>query len=240
MGWWALGCWALTVPICAQTGGDQVRFEVASVKRHADTGSTQAGIEENEGFVRIVNLPLRTVIAIAYGVRDTNVEGPSWLERNRFDITARPPDGYQRRQLPVALRNLLGDRFRLVARRETREGRGFALRTLDSGHRLRESAGPRTFLTGRPGLIAGNGRSVGELAPLLSKMVEAPVADETALTGVYDVRLEWTPQLAAGADAHDISIFTALREQLGLRLEPTRTTIEVVAVTSIDETPTAD
>ena len=225
----------------AQTADEQLRFEVASIKAHADGGDARAGIEENEGFVRIVNLPLRTVIAIAYDVRDTNVEGPSWLERRRFDITAKPPDGYQRRQLPVVLRNLLADRFTLVARRETREGRGYALRPLTGGHRLKESVGPRTFLTGRPGLIAGNGRSIGELIPLLSQMVGAPVVDDTGLKGVYDVKLEWTPQLtAAGADAQDISIFTALREQLGLRLEPIRTAVDVVVVSSIEETPTPD
>jgi uncharacterized protein (TIGR03435 family) len=55
----------------AQTADDQLRFEVASIKAHVDGGDARAGIEENEGFVRIVNLPLRTVIAIAYDVRET-------------------------------------------------------------------------------------------------------------------------------------------------------------------------
>ena len=105
-----------------------MRFEVASVKPHADTGSTQAGIEETGSAVRIVNLPLRAVIAIAYGVKSSDVQGPGWLDRRAFDIAAKPPDGYTRTQLPALLRTLLADRFELVARRETRKGRGFALR----------------------------------------------------------------------------------------------------------------
>ena len=226
----ALAAAALGARVLAQVPVP-VRFEVASVKPHADTGSTQAGIEENEGFVRIINLPLQAVIGIAYGVKASDVAGPSWLGRRTFDIVAKPPEGYQRSQLPAALRALLADRFELVARRDTRDGRGFALRIQTGGHRLRESTGPRTFLTGRPGLIAGNGRSIGELAALLSQMVGAPVVDETSLKGAYDLKLEWTEELP---------IYTALREQLGLRLEPITTPVETVVVTSIRETPTPD
>ena len=222
---------------------EPLRFDVASVKLHADDGGIRAGIEENEGFVRIDNLPLRAVISLAYGVMGSAVVGPAALDRLTFDIAARPPSGYQRTQLPILLRNLLVDRFKLVARRETRQGRGYALRVATTGHRLRESTGPRTFLTGRPGLIAGNGRSIGELIPVLAQMVGTPVVNETALGGVYDVKLEWTPQLAASAGAAvepELSIFTAVREQLGLRLEPIQTAVDVVVIDSVEETPTPD
>jgi uncharacterized protein (TIGR03435 family) len=241
---WTLGLWiaALGVRALAQAP-EPLRFEVASVKLHADDGNMRAGIEEDEGFVRIRNLPLRTIIAIAYGVRLDAVTGPGWLERRAFDISARPPEGYQRSQLPMLLRNLLVERFKLVAHPETRQGRGYALRIPATGHRLRESTGPRTFLTGRPGLIAGNGRSMGELIPLVAQMVGTPVVNETALGGVYDVKLEWTPQLAATAGAAvepELSIFTAVREQLGLRLEPIQTPIDVVVIDSVEEAPTPD
>jgi uncharacterized protein (TIGR03435 family) len=241
--WCALWC-AVALGVRTLTQAQEVlRFEVASVKPHADDGSIRAGIEENEGFVRIGNLPLRVIIAIAHGVRSDAVIGPAWLDRRAFDISARPPEGYQRSQLPILLRNLLADRFMLVAHRERREGRGYALRIAATGHLLRESTGPRTFLTGRPGLIAGNGRSIGELSPLLAQMVGAPVVNETALGGVYDVKLEWTPQLAASAGPAidlELSIFTAVREQLGLRLEPIQTNLDVVVVDNVEETPTPD
>jgi uncharacterized protein (TIGR03435 family) len=218
-----------------------MRFEVASVKPHPDTGDTRAGIEEHEGLVRIGNLPLRAIIAIAYEVMPAAVNGPAWLDRRTFDIVARPPQGYTRAQMPTLLRNLLVERFMLVARRETREGAGYALRVAPAGHRLRESAGPRTFLTGRPGLIAGNGRPMSDLVQLLSRMVGAPVVDETALKGVYELKLEWTPQLnAEGAGDSDLSIFTAVREQLGLRLDRITTSASVVVVSSAQELPTPD
>ena len=90
-----------------------------------------------------------------------------------------------------------------------------------------------------PGLIAGNGRSIGELVALLSRMVSAPVVDETKLTGVYDLELEWTAQLNASAE-QDLSIFTALREQLGLQLDPIRAQVDTIVVEGLREQPTAD
>jgi uncharacterized protein (TIGR03435 family) len=226
----------------AQAIDDALQFEVASVKPHADTGGTQAGIEENESSVRIGNLPLRTVIAIAYGVMESRVVGPGWLQRRTFDVVAKPPAGYQRRQLGVLLQNLLADRFKLLAHREQREVQGYVLRVDRGGHKLRESTGQKTFLTGRPGLIAGHGRSIAEITPLLSQMVSGPVVDETALRGAYDITLQWTAQLSGtntGAEP-EVSIFTALREQLGLRLEPSRTYADFVIVDSVAETPTPD
>jgi uncharacterized protein (TIGR03435 family) len=227
----------------AQSTLDPLRFEVASVKPHIDNGGTAAGIEESQSSVRIANLPLRTVIAIAYDVMDSRVVGPGWIERRTFDIVAKPPARYERAQLATLLRNLLADRFRLVAHDEKREVHGYALRVEKDGHKLRAATGPRTFLTGRAGLIAGNGRSMSEIAPLLSQMVRATVVDETALKDAYDIRLEWTPSLASPATVAaepEVSLFTALREQLGLRLEPVKAVAQFVIVDRVDETPTPD
>lgn len=226
----------------AQAHDEHLRFEVASIKPHGDAGGTQAGIEINESLVRITNLSLRAVIGIADGVRDSLLVGPARLDRGHFDIVAKPPAGWDYAQLPMLMRNLLADRFKLVAHHEMKEVPGYALRIPAGGSRLRQSDGPRTYLTGRPGLIAGNGRSVSELVSLLSQMVSTPVVDETELKGAYDLKLEWTPQLSAsnvGTSAEpEVSIFTALREQLGLRLEPIRVTTDVVVVDSVNELPT--
>ena len=243
-------CWTTVVLLVlrlgtgsAQSNDEQLRFEVASIVPHVDTGDTQAGIEVNETFVRIRNLSLRAVIGIAYGVRDSRLVGPSRLDKRQFDIVAKPPAGWDRRQMPTLLRALLADRFKLVIHHEMKEVPGYALRLLARGHRMRQSDGPRTYLTGRPGLIAGNGRSVSELARLLEQMVGTPVVDETGLKGAYDLRLEWTPQLSAASSLRalaepEVSVFTALQEQLGLRLEPIKVTADVVVVDSVEEMPT--
>ena len=141
------------------------------------------------------------------------------------------------------MRNLLMDRFKLRAHTESKIVQGFALTAAPGGHRLRAGS-ERTFLTGRPGLIQGNGRTIAELTNLVADAVASPVVDRTGLSGTYDLKLEWTPQLAASAATPsgqaEVSIFTALREQMGLRLDSIPVPIEVVVVDAVERTPTAN
>ena len=225
----------------AQTSSpdDRLRFEVASIKLVTDAVRDRIGIQNTAGGVEIAALPLRSLIRMAYAVRE--VAGPGWLDEVRFDIDAKPPAGYEPRQLAVLMRNLLADRFKLRAHIESRTAQGFALSAAPGGHRL-PAGTERTFLTGRPGLIQGKGRTIAELTGLVSDAVAAPVVDKTGLTGTYDLKLEWTPQLAASAAAPsgqtEVSIFTALREQMGLRLDSIPVPIEVAVVDSVERMPT--
>lgn len=246
-----VGCCLVSVCVLAGTLGhlraqaasadDRSRFEVASIKLVTDAVvRTTAGIQDSPALVQIANLPLGSLIRMAYSVRE--VVGPGWLDEVRFDIDAKPPAGYESRQRPMLMRNLLVDRFKLRAHTESRTAQGFALSLAPGGHRLKAGS-ERTFLTGRPGLIQGNGRTIAELTNLVADAVAAPVIDKTGLTGTYDLKLEWTPQLAASAAAApssqaEISVFTALREQMGLRLDSVPVPIEVVVVDSVERTPT--
>ena len=228
-------------PLQAQTSSpdDRLRFEVASIKLVTDAVRDRVGIQNTPGGVEIAALPLRSLIRMAYAVRE--VAGPGWLDEVRFDIDAKPPAGYEPRQLAVLMRNLLADRFKLRAHIESRTVQGFALTAAPGGHRL-PAGTERTFLTGRPGLIQGKGRTIAELTGLVADAVAAPVVDKTGLTGTYDLKLEWTPQLAASAAAPsaqtEVSIFTALREQMGLRLDSIPVPIEVAVVDSVERMPT--
>jgi len=229
--------------LAAQATGldEQLRFEVAAIVPHRDAGSTRVGFEDHPSIVRMENLSLRALIRIAYGVMDAQIVSPGWLAASSFDVVAKPPAGYESRQLPVLVRNLLADRFKLVVHRDQKNVAGFALRVPAGGHRLIEAKGERTFLTGRPGLIAGNARSIAEIVPLIAQMVSAPVSDQTGLTGRYDLKLEWTPQLGAGNSVSpepEVSIFTALREQLGLRLDRVEMAVTVVVVDTVEKVPT--
>ena len=171
---------------------------------------------------------------------DELISGPGWLNEAAFNITAKPPAGYRQAQLPTLVRNLLADRFELVVHREKRDVAGFALRVNDGGHRLVAATGERTFLTGRAGLISGNGRSIAEIVPILAENVRAPVVNETGLSGAFDIKLAWTPRLNAGGTAGEpeVSLFTALREQLGLRLDSIRVPVDAVVVDRIARVPT--
>ena len=221
----------------AQSPNDNLRFEVASIKPRVDVAQ-RAGIEETPDLVRIENLPLSAVITKAYGVASFQLVAPDWTTRARFDIEARPPAPYTGAQRQQMLRNLLADRFKLEVHNEKRQVTGFDLVVATGGHKLPLATGRTGFFTARPGLIDGPNRTMADLVSPLTSMVGGPVIDRTGLTGRYDLKLEWSPDGGAAATAPELSIFTAIREQMGLRLESSRVTIDVVVVDRVERTPT--
>ena len=163
---------------------------------------------------------------------------PDWTTRARFDIEARPPAPYTSAQRNQMLRNLLADRFKLEVHTDKRQVTGFDLLVVTGGHKLPLASGRTGFFTARPGLIDGRNRSVTDLVSQLTSMVGAPVVDRTGRAGRYDLKLQWTPDGGAAATAPELSIFTAVRELMGLRLEPSKVTIDVVVVDRVERTPT--
>jgi uncharacterized protein (TIGR03435 family) len=219
-------------------------FEAVSVKPHVSSGAPleRAGIEEDKALVRIDNLSLRRLIGIAYHVEGFQIAGPNWLEIGTFDIVANLPRSYKQDQLPALMQKMLSDRFKLAVHRETRPAPGYALVVSRGGRKLLDSAGPRTYFTVRPGLIEGKQRSISELRGGLAQMLDRPVEDRTALTGRYDLKLEWNPQeLAALPETRGAtegpSLFTALQEQLGLKLERIRTRLDFIVVDHAERIP---
>ena len=221
----------------AQSPNDNLRFEVASIRPRVDIAQ-RAGIEETPNLVRIENLPLNAIIRMAYGVMNFQLVAPDWTAGTRFDIEARPPAPYTTAERQRMLRNLLADRFKLEVHNEKRQVTGFDLVIATGGHKLPVATGRTGFFTGRPGLIDGLNRTIADLVNQLTSMVGGPVVDRTGLTGRYDLKLEWTPDGGGAAAAPELSIFTAIREQMGLRLESSRVTIDVVVVDRVERTPT--
>jgi uncharacterized protein (TIGR03435 family) len=214
-----------------------VAFEVASVKLHTTSGiNERSGIEENASAIRVENLPLKNLIEAAYGVRDYQFSGPGWLNE-RYDIVAKPPPGFTHAQFQPLLQTLLADRFKLSAHRETKEMSVYELVAVKSGATLRESTGPRTFFTSRPSLISGTRVSMREFTAALSGLLDRTVIEHTGLTGLYDVKVQWTPDSAAGDLG--VSLFTAIQEQLGLKLESSRGPVEMLVIDHVEK-PTAD
>ena len=231
---------------------ETLQFEVASIKPHlpgcVGGPGARSGIDEGKGLIQIENLPLRAVIQFAYGIKNYQFEGPSWLANVCYDITAKPPVEYQRTQFRPLMQKLLADRFGLAAHHGSQTVPAYALVLAKGASKLPQAAGPRGFFTVRPGLIQGQAVSMKEIASAISGQVQSPVVDETGLTSVYDVKLEWTSDqpatLLSPADGPvplpeaGPSISTALREQLGLALKTTKTPVDVIVVDSIHRTPT--
>jgi len=214
------------------------RFEVASVRLHTTSGiNERSGIEESPAAIRVENLPLKNLIEAAFGVRDYQFSGPGWLGSERYEVVAKPPAGYTHAQFQPLFQTLLADRFKLRTHRETKEMGVYELVVAKSGTTLKESTGPRTFFTSRPALISGTRVSMRELAAALTGLLNRAVFDRTGLTGVYDVRVEWTPDSATGDPG--VSLFTAIQEQLGVKLESGRGPVDVLVIDHV-ERPTLD
>jgi uncharacterized protein (TIGR03435 family) len=196
------------------------------------------------------NLPIRTISG-----------GPAWVGSDHFDIVAIAP-GDVRPNLDEQmsmLRKLLADRFKLTFHREPKEFSIYALTVAKGGSKLKESAvaadaspegPPPLIFTVWPEVVRLPGRNatVAELASAFQRgALDRPVVDRTGLSGRYDFDLEWTPDetqfegmgLRGTPESTKPDLFTAIQQQLGLRLEATKGPIETLVIDQV-ERPSAD
>lgn len=225
----------------------QPAFDVASVKPDAsETGVDR--IDISKGNVIIQNVSLRRLINIAYGIPDSReylLAAPDWLATERFDISAKFPLSTPDPDVLLILQRLLGERFSLALHRETRQISGYALLPGKNGPKLRPAASPRPFANFRAqsGHAEGTSVSMPDLADRLSRtsfQLDRPVVDFTGLTGRYDLTLDWSPIDKQTENAAGPSIFAAIEEQLGLRLEARKMPLEVLIVDHADRVPAAN
>lgn len=239
----------------AAAGAPRPSFEVASIRLN-HSGARNGGIRWGGDMFTSANMSLKNLIEIAYQLKDFQlIGGPSWIGSDRYDIDAKlgeeaqklPPD-QRLKQTRLMLQSLLADRFKLVLRQETKTLPVYRLVAAKSGPKL-------NVATGRSGWSEGNGQikaqavTTATLAEILSNQLEREVVDETNLPGRYDISLRWSPDngaappempraaaqagaLQPGAAAG--SVFTAIQEQLGLKLEAAKAPVETLVVVHIE------
>jgi bla regulator protein blaR1 len=253
----------------ATNAGAGQTFEVASIKpKGSGAGDVLMQIRPG-GTMNVRNVSVRLLIRNAYTLQDYQlVGGPRWMGTDRFDITAKAAGNPSQSQLQAMLRALLAERFQLAVRTEQRELEVYALVSAPSGGARRLSPArpcfraannlpPQTVPPGEtpcgfrlsPGHITGRGVTMGALASSLASQTGRMVVDRTNRKEDFDLELEWTPfQTPASLDpaaASDRpvdsgpSIFTAIQEQLGLRLQSDRAAVDVLVVERLEQ-PTPD
>ena len=265
-------------------------FEVASIKVNKSRDALKGIQVPPGGRFTATNLTLRELIGAAYDIppplqKARMSGGPMWMDAERFDVVAKAqgePNLFQRLGM---LRTLLADRFKLVAKSETRDQPVYALVLARSDRRLgpqlrrvpdidcaalRRARGgvPPPIPPGPPvavpcviradpsGVILAGATTITELISVAFPQIiqDRVVVDRTELIGSYAVKLEWAPEQQSFAVASDlpaglpvppppsvagVSIFTALQEQLGLKLDPARAPIQVLVIERA-ERPTED
>jgi uncharacterized protein (TIGR03435 family) len=241
-------------------------FEVASVKPAAPCCAPGQWRESKAGVDRIdfPNVTLRYCLAYAYGLKEYPISGPSWLGELRYDIVAKGPDGTRHDQLPEMMQSLLAQRFQLQAHTETKEFSVFALVVGKNGPKLTESPPPppgdeapgaRFGMSMSPsgvGRLEAKNATMVSLANTLVRLLGHPVVDLTALTGRYDLDLEYSPEdgngmrlatpsggpLPATAEP-GASIFGSI-QQFGLRLDARKVPQNAIVVDRAEKIPTGN
>ncbi len=215
-------------------------FEVASVKRNPPGSTGVMSISPlGAGRFTATHVSLDVLIGLAFGVDSNRISGKlNWLSSEYYDVTAKPEGdgGLTSEQLRPLLQRLLEQRFGLAVHRQIKDVQGYALVVTKGGPRLQASQGaPAHFYILANGLRCQNA-SIGTLAGMLSQPAGRPVVDATGITGNYDITLEYAPE--AAADSSLPSIFTALQEQLGLKLVPQKVPYEMLVIDHLERVPT--
>jgi uncharacterized protein (TIGR03435 family) len=220
----------------------QPSFEVATIRQANGNPTFGSWSLPGIGKFTASNLSLAHLIILAYGIDDNQIiNKPSWLESDLFDVAAKPADNIAltREELKPRLQSLLKERFHLVAHTEIRPMPGYALTVAKSGPKLQPTKGAK-FPNYRVRVdnteLNGLNWSMPFLAASLQHPAGRPVIDKTALTGSYDIKLDFSPDTAT--DSSLPSIFTALQETLGLKLESQKISVEVLVIDQVDRTPT--
>ncbi|HEY1759079.1 MAG TPA: TIGR03435 family protein [Bryobacteraceae bacterium] len=218
-------------------------FEVASIKPHefggAGGGGGRLGISISGSLVTCSIMTLSRLIIEAYGVKAYQVSGgPTWASDSStvFDIEARADGTPTREQADAMLQTLLADRFHVKLHREMKDLPVYDLVIAKNGPKLKESAADATSMSSRQGSPTGPRKltfskaTITVLANGLAADAGRPVIDKTGLTGSYNFSLEYTPDGTPADVATGPSIFTALEDQLGLKLVSSKAPTEILVI----------
>jgi uncharacterized protein (TIGR03435 family) len=232
----------------AQSDRPAPAFEVASVKP-ADPAARGVRMQFTPGGgVRFENASLAAMIQLAYDIQPFQLSGgPGWISAERFLVIAKAPAQADESQTRLRLQALLAERFQLSVHRDRKEAPVYALVAGRNGPKLKESTTGFDGITGSPGRLTGERAEMRLLVANLSRLLGRTVVDETGLKATYKFDLQWSPEMdgaagkvaadkaeAVGASLPDSttapSLVSALQEQLGLRLEARKGSVEVIVV----------
>ena len=217
-------------------------FEVASVRpnRSGEHPRTYPRLQNGTFSAEIASL--KTLIVIAYGLIELRIDGPKWLDTEKYDITAKAPEGVPDSQIMPLLQSLLKDGFHLESHFETKEMAAYDMVVSKGGAKLTPfdpAHPPETPRNYGQAVMLGTG-TTGDIADALARAAERPVVDKTGMDGRFGWTLNYTPFSAngnsAGAAAPDL--FAAIEQQLGLKLEPKKESLRTLVVDRVDRVPT--
>jgi uncharacterized protein (TIGR03435 family) len=238
-------------------------YDVASIK--PSKASDETTLLFRPGAFSAKGMTLKSLLKEAYGIQDDQISGaPKWVSTQTYDIEAKV-DGVDAAtleklsedQFKGMFRSFLRDRFQLKVHWETKELPVLALVVAKGGPKLQQAkpgdtypdgikgpdgkpAGHAGMLMWGRGRLTGQGIPIGNLVPPLTQELGRIVEDKTGLTGNYDIELRWTtddaaPDSRSASDSPGPSLFTAMQEQLGLKLESQKAPVQVLLIDHVEQ-----
>ncbi len=224
------------------------QFEAVSIKP-SSPDARGGGFNISPGRLNGKNVNLKDLVKFAYDIHDYQLSGGlGWTETEHYEVLATFPAGTTNAQRAEMMQKMLADRFALVIHREPKDVAGYALAVGKNGPKLHPPEDPqqgmmlgRSPTTGQR-TLHGTSSTMSDMASFLADLLGKPVQDDTALAGKFDFSMEWTPDpvsevmLRKGAgeappgDQVGPTIFTALQEQLGLKLETKKIPVSAVVI----------
>jgi uncharacterized protein (TIGR03435 family) len=233
------------VSLVCLRGANAQGFDVASIRPQAPEDARFYIRLPAKGRFTAMGSTAKLLMIIAFDVQESQIAGgPGWLATEKWDIEARTDDGVEHsaEDTQRMLQNLLAQRFALRLHRATEQRPVYALTIAKGGPKFKVSDRERTNIG-----IAGKSMdiqrgSIAAITRILASALGRPVVDRTGLTELYDLSLKWDdapiPEVLgreASAPGNESGvIFTAIQEQLGLRLEPQRAPVEVIVIDRIE------
>lgn len=225
-------------------------FDAASIKPAA--GNMRPEVRTSPGSLTIRNQTLLFLIQWAYDTPPFQISGPDWLRDSRFDVIAKAEGGGDDAQLRLMLRTLLADRFAVKVHPERKEMQVYAVTLARGGPKFQESTdeGPPVFDRGGPTTLTAHRVTMKDLAIQISDPLNRPVIDETGLKGRYDIKIDVSAYMqgvtggsegrGGGEGQIDVMsvLFTALQQQLGVRLESKKENVDILVIDHAEKAPT--
>jgi len=213
-------------------------FAAASIRQSAESVQYEhdGKTETTPGNLTMRDVTVATCIKWAYGVQDSQIAGPEWLQSDHFDILAKADERVDDERLKAMMRTLLADRFQLTFHRQNKEMSAYTLMVAKGEPRLKESAADvkPSRQNSEMGTVA-KATTMREFGDFLSGVLKTPVVDQTGLPARYDFAIDFTPyvqaDMQAGRRPDTVGILlAALQGELGLKLESKKENVEVLVI----------
>lgn len=219
-------------------------FEVATIKMNqSGSGGSNFPVLRN-GVVSATNVSLLMLLQAAYDLSVVRITGPGWLGSDRYDLRGKSPQGVPDTEMMPMLRALLTDRFRISSHREMKEMSVYQMLVAKSGLKMTPFDGTNAPASppnrNRGGAVIVGSGTMPQLAKMLTGASGRPVLDDTGLEGRFNYVLTFTPpsvQSDTLSDSAPPDLFTALEQQLGLKLQPKKDSIEILVIDHAERVP---